>query len=100
MLKNHMSTCKKTHVYMQHLFLMTQGGAPTPAARPPTPYERTPYAGTGRAHTVIHPRMYAGLVPETGFSAYGSRARVTPAIRQSHKDISQCTCHGIGRLSS
>ena len=26
MLKNHMSTCKKTHVNMQHLFLMGASG--------------------------------------------------------------------------
>ena len=28
MLKNHMSTCKKTHVNMQHLFLMGRNPAP------------------------------------------------------------------------
>ncbi len=33
MLKNHMSTCKKTHVNMQHLFLMNQI-LPLPRAGP------------------------------------------------------------------
>ena len=28
MLKNHMSTCKKTHVNMQHLFLMKTSSSP------------------------------------------------------------------------
>ena len=30
----------------------------------------------------VFPRVHAGTVPETGFSAYDSRARATPAIRQ------------------
>ena len=44
----------------------------------PTPHLRTPYAGTARAHTSSRAPSRS---LETGFSAYGSRARATPAIR-------------------
>ena len=47
--------------------------------RAPTPHLRTPDAGTARAHTSSRVLCRS---PETGFSAYGSRARGTPAIRQ------------------
>ena len=46
--------------------------------RAPTPHLRTPYAGTARAHTSSRAPSRS---LETGFSAYGSRARATPAIR-------------------
>jgi len=54
-------------------------GRRSDSRRPPTPHERTLHAGTGRAHTVILPACM--LVPETGHSAYVSRAPATPAIR-------------------
>jgi hypothetical protein len=53
-------------------------GCRSDSHRPPTPHERTLHAGTGPAHM---PPRDAGLVPETGFSAYVSRARATSAIR-------------------
>ena len=59
----------------------TQGVVPTPAARP----RRMSAPCTQARAEHVRPRVHAGLVPETGVSAYVSRARATPAIR--HRSV-------------